>query len=432
MRGGRHPSRLRLPGRARRLRPAGGGGRSGVHRPAPQRHRRHGRQGHRPRDGHRRRRAGRARHRGRGRPARRGDPGRRPVDRLPPADQGHRRRRRQGHARGQHAWRSCPACCRPPGARPRAPSATATSTWRSWSPAPATSSSRSWPTARARSSTWASASARCSGATRSCWRNRPRPSWTTSCASAWARWPARPPGPSTTSTPGRSSSWSTSERNFFFLEMNTRLQVEHPVTEMVTGVDIVKEQIRIARGRKLRYAQDDIRSNGWAIECRINAEDPYNNFLPSTGMLTMITPPDRAGRARRHRRLPRLRDLALLQFAHLQADLLGRDARRGHPAHAPRAGGVPHPGGEDQHPLPPDRSWIRPASWPGNTTPALSRSASRSTEAEEGKPSHADIAAIMATLVAHRLGQQASQIVRRGERDTSNWKWVGRWERMHR
>src|SRR3989337_2459412 len=72
---------------------------------------------------------------------------------------------------------------------------------------------------------------------------------------------------------------------FYFLEMNTRLQVEHPVTELITGVDIVKEQLRIARGRKLRYTQDDIRINGWAIECRINAEDPYNNFLPSTGPL---------------------------------------------------------------------------------------------------------------------------------------------------
>ena len=76
------------------------------------------------------------------------------------------------------------------------------------------------------------------------------------------------------------------EKNFYFLEMNTRLQVEHPVTEMVTGVDIVKEQIRIARGRKLRYTQDDIVMKGWAIECRVNAEDPYNNYLPSIGRVT--------------------------------------------------------------------------------------------------------------------------------------------------
>jgi acetyl-CoA carboxylase biotin carboxylase subunit len=76
------------------------------------------------------------------------------------------------------------------------------------------------------------------------------------------------------------------DKNFYFLEMNTRLQVEHPVTELVTGVDIVKEQIRIARGRKLRYTQEDIKLHGWAIECRINAEDPYNNFLPATGTIT--------------------------------------------------------------------------------------------------------------------------------------------------
>ena len=96
------------------------------------------------------------------------------------------------------------------------------------------------------------------------------------------------------------------EKNFYFLEMNTRLQVEHPVTELVTGVDIVKEQIRIARGRKLRYAQEDISLNGWAIECRINAEDPYNNFMPSTGRITASLLPDRPRRARGYRRVPGL------------------------------------------------------------------------------------------------------------------------------
>jgi acetyl-CoA carboxylase biotin carboxylase subunit len=84
-------------------------------------------------------------------------------------------------------------------------------------------------------------------------------------------------------------------RTFYFLEMNTRLQVEHPVTEMVTGVDIVKEMLRIAAGRKLRYSQDDIQLKGWAIECRILAEDPFRNFLPSTGRIAGLWEPTGPG-----------------------------------------------------------------------------------------------------------------------------------------
>jgi acetyl-CoA carboxylase biotin carboxylase subunit len=85
------------------------------------------------------------------------------------------------------------------------------------------------------------------------------------------------------------------DKNFYFLEMNTRLQVEHPVTEMVTGVDIVKEMLRIASGRRLRYEQSDIRVKGWAIECRILAEDPRNNFMPSTGRIIGLTTPTGPG-----------------------------------------------------------------------------------------------------------------------------------------
>jgi len=76
-----------------------------------------------------------------------------------------------------------------------------------------------------------------------------------------------------------------SEGEFYFLEANTRIQVEHPVTEIITGVDIVKEQIRIASGLPLSVRQDEVRMNGWAIECRINAEDPLNDFAPSPGKL---------------------------------------------------------------------------------------------------------------------------------------------------
>src|SRR5512142_723173 len=85
------------------------------------------------------------------------------------------------------------------------------------------------------------------------------------------------------------------DRNFFFLEMNTRLQVEHPVTELVTGVDIVAEQMRIARGRQLSYKQKDVEIRGHAIECRINAEDPYNDFIPSTGRITHALMPTGPG-----------------------------------------------------------------------------------------------------------------------------------------
>jgi len=221
------------------------------------------------------------------------------------------------------------------------------------------------------------------------------------------------------------------ERNFYFLEMNTRLQVEHPVTEMVTGVDIVKEQIRIARGRKLRYAQEDIHLNGWAIECRINAEDPYNSFLPSTGTINLAILPTGpgvrvdSGVYSGFEISPYYDSLIskLICWGESRGEAILRMRRA---LEEYRILGVKTNIPFHQNILNSHRFIA------GQFDTRFVEERFSMDKAEEGKESLANIAAILATLVAHRQSQQASQIVRPAERDTSNWKWVGRWERMHR
>jgi acetyl-CoA carboxylase biotin carboxylase subunit len=218
---------------------------------------------------------------------------------------------------------------------------------------------------------------------------------------------------------------------FYFLEMNTRLQVEHPVTELITGVDVVKEQLRIARGRKLRYTQDDVRINGWAIECRINAEDPYNNFLPSTGRLALIIPPTGPGVRVDTGVYPgfeispyydsmiskllvwgETRGEAVLRMRRALEEYKILGVKTNIPFHQTLMDSTRFMAGQFDTRFIEERFSME--------------------DAEEGRARQPRIAAILGTLVAHRQTQQASQIVRRGERDTSNWKWVGRWERMHR
>ncbi len=218
------------------------------------------------------------------------------------------------------------------------------------------------------------------------------------------------------------------ERNFYFLEMNTRLQVEHPVTEMVTGVDIVKEQIRIARGRKLRYRQEEIEMKGWAIECRINAEDPYNNFLPSTGRVTGLTTPTGPG-VRVDTGVyvgfeitpyydPLISKVICWGETRAEALLRMRRALEEYRIMGVKTNIPFHQRILDSH---------RFMGGQFDTTFVEERFSMDGGEAELP-----DVAAIVATLVAHRRGQQATQVISRGRRDTSNWKWLGRYERLLR
>lgn len=221
------------------------------------------------------------------------------------------------------------------------------------------------------------------------------------------------------------------ERNFYFLEMNTRLQVEHPVTEMVTGVDIVAEQIRIARGRQLSYTQEQIEFKGHAIECRINAEDPFNGFVPSTGRITHSLLPTGPG-IRVDSGVypgfdvtpyydPMIAKLIVWGETRAQAILRMRRALEEYRIVGVRTNIPFHQTLMDSHRF-----------MGGQFDTRFVEERFSLDDAMESRESHSEIAAILATLVAHQQSERSAHIVRRNERDASNWKWVGRWERMHR
>ncbi len=221
------------------------------------------------------------------------------------------------------------------------------------------------------------------------------------------------------------------EKNFYFLEMNTRLQVEHPVTEMVTGVDIVKEQIRIARGRPLGITQEDVQMKGWAMECRINAEDPYSNFMPSTGRITHSLLPTGPGVRIDTGVYPGFeispyydsmisklvvygstRGEAILRMRRALEEYKIVGVRTNIPFHQNLMDSVRFQAGrfdtrfvEEQFSL---------------------------ADKERRKFYDPQTAAIIATLVAHQQTERMAHVIQRGKRDTSNWKWIGRWERMQK
>ena len=222
------------------------------------------------------------------------------------------------------------------------------------------------------------------------------------------------------------------DKNFYFLEMNTRLQVEHPVTELVTGLDLVKEQIRIARGRRMTPTESLMNPSGWAIECRINAEDPYNNFIPSTGTIARtITPKGPGVRVDSgvysgyeitpyyDSMIAKLiiagdnRQEALLRMRRALAEYVIIGVKNNIPFHINLFNSVSFIAGQFDTRFVEDRF---------------------SMNTYEKPPTQQDLetVAIAATLFAHRKRQLASQVIQPPVRDTSNWKWLGRYERMQR
>jgi len=222
------------------------------------------------------------------------------------------------------------------------------------------------------------------------------------------------------------------DKNFYFLEMNTRLQVEHPVTELVTGVDIVKEQIRIARGRRMGLTESVLEPKGWAMECRINAEDPYNNFLPSVGMISTMIAPSGPG--------VRVDSGVYAGYAitpyydSMIAKLICWGDDRGEAMLRMRRALEEFTIMGVKHNVPFHQNLLNSFSFIAGKfdNKFVEERFSMTTFEENPSEEELESAAIAAALVAHRNRQLAGQVVIRNERDTSNWKWVSRWERMNK
>jgi acetyl-CoA carboxylase, biotin carboxylase subunit len=221
--------------------------------------------------------------------------------------------------------------------------------------------------------------------------------------------------------------FDSKDNKYYFLEMNTRLQVEHPVTEEVTGVDIVKEQISIAAGRRLRYRQEDIQPKGWAIECRITVEDPFNNFLPSTGTITYLKEPTGPG-VRVESALYRGVEISLF-YDPMVAKLIAWGENRAEAILRMRRALTEYRIGGLKTSIPFHQGIMDSTEfiWGTFDTGFLSR---RRIEKPAGQlQEHEKIVAVVAALIAHEEGRQAVHIGQQGNgqgKAGSLWKQVGR------
>jgi len=220
------------------------------------------------------------------------------------------------------------------------------------------------------------------------------------------------------------------DQNFYFLEMNTRLQVEHPVTEAVTGMDIVVEQIRVANGWHLNRHQEDIQRRGAAIECRVNSEDPYNNFLPSTGRITMMQLPTGPG-VRIDTGVyvgfeistfydPLISKLIVWGETRPQAIVRMRRALEEYRIVGVRTNIPFHQTMMSTYPF-----------ITGKYDTRFVEEQFSMMDATENRELYLDIAALMASLVAHEQMERRTQVYPNYERK-SNWKWANRPEKPSR
>jgi acetyl-CoA carboxylase biotin carboxylase subunit len=218
------------------------------------------------------------------------------------------------------------------------------------------------------------------------------------------------------------------DKNYYFLEMNTRLQVEHPVTEMVTGIDIVKEQIRIAAAKKLQHKQDEIELNGWAMECRVNAEDPYRDFMPSTGIINQSLLP--AGPGVRVDsgiysgfEISPYYDALIAKLIVHDKNRLDTIARMKRALEEYRVIGV-------RTNIPFHQALLNnPEFLAGDFNTQFVSQGVPDLSSSDQDQALSRVAALAAVLAADQQIRRSALVIQRSKRDTSNWKWVGRWER---